>query len=179
MGKSLADQLLKSGIASKKQAKQAEAEKRRKQKQQRQQKEAITDEAQLAAEKARAEKVERDRELNRQKKAEADKKALAAQIKQIISQNHIAPEEGENSFNFTDDNHVKTLHLSDKQIKALRSGRLAIARLQNQYEIIPSPVAHKIKDRAAQHIVYLAEASVADETDSEYADFEVPDDLEW
>lgn len=179
MGNSLADQLLKSGLANKQQAKKAEAEKRRKQKQQRQQKEAMVDENKLAAERARAEKVERDRELNRQKKAAADKKALAAQVKNIIMQNRVDVEEGDNSFNFTDGDHVKTHYLSENQVKTLRAGKLAIARLDGTYELIPTPVAHKIKERASDNVVYLAEQANDDAIDSDYTDFEVPDDLDW
>lgn len=179
MGNSLADQLLKSGLANKKQAQKAGAEKRRKQKQQRHQKNDSIDENQLALKKAQTEKVERDRELNRKKKAEADKKALAAQIKQLITQNRIAPEEGETAFNFTDENRVKTRHLSEKQVNALRTGKIAIARLDTDYEMIPAAAAQKINERAPERIVYQATASEDDTSDSEYADFEVPDDLDW
>ena len=62
----------------------------------------------------------------------------------------------------------------------LSSGRLAIAKLDERYELVPMAVAEKIKQRDEQCIILREhnEKQEVDENDP-YADYQIPDDLMW
>jgi len=57
---------------------------------------------------------------------------------------------------------------------------IAIIKLGDQYELVPSPVAEKIAQRDESRIILQNQASKdsGDEDDS-YADYQIPDDLMW
>ena len=59
-------------------------------------------------------------------------------------------------------------------------GRLAIVKIDGQYEIVPGPVADKIKQRDEAYIILRNDPSQkSEEEDDFYADYEIPDDLMW
>jgi uncharacterized protein len=181
MSNSLFDQLKKTGLVDEKKAKKAKHSQYKSQKQKSKKGAAPKlDEATLLAQKAQAEKLERDRQLNQQKKLEAERKAVAAQIKQLIEVNRIEPGDGDVIYNFTDTNVVKRLHVSQQVHEHLVSGRLAIAKLGETYELVPVPVADKIKQRDKACII-MCEPSAETEPDENdpYADYQIPDDLMW
>jgi hypothetical protein len=181
MANSLFDQLKKTGLVDKKKAQQVKNS-QYKSKKQKTKKGAATqdDEASILARKAQNEKVERDRKLNQEQKEQAERKAIAAQIRQLIETNKIDDRYGDIVYNFTDANVVKRLHVSERVHKNLSNGRLAIAKLADEYEVVPMRVAEKIKLRDAQCIILnqLTSEPEADEDDP-YADYKIPDDLMW
>ncbi len=61
------------------------------------------------------------------------------------------------------------------------SGRLAIVKLDENYEAVSSEVAEKISLRDAASVIVLNEQNINTKDDSEdpYADYQVPDDLMW
>lgn len=179
---SLQDQLLKAGLVDEKKAKQAKKEKRKTEKVQRKSKEVVVDEVKEAAAQAREARAERDRELNREREAKAEQKAIRAQIKQLIEMNcqkkAIGTDEGV-SYNFTDGKKVKSIYVSPQIQEQLANGRLAIAKIGDRYEVVPSVVADKIKQRDESYI--LSQQAIAEDIDEDdpYADFQIPDDLMW
>lgn len=181
MGNSLIDQLKKTGLVDKTKAQKVKHE-QYKNKKQKSKKGSATelDEAKLLAKKAQAEKVERDRQINLQKKEEAERKAIAAQIIQLIETNRIEDREGEIDYNFTDGNVIKRISISDRIHKHLMNGKLAIAKLGDSYELVPMPVAEKIKQRDAQCIINIENSTESDlDEDDPYSDYQIPDDLIW
>ncbi len=181
MGNSLIDQMKKAGLVDKTKAHKAKHDqyKNKKQKVKKGSAEQL-DEAKLLAQKAQAEKVERDRQINLQKKEEAERKAIAAQIVQLIESNRVSDRDGEIVFNFTDNNIVKRLFVSETIHKHLSAGKLTIVKFGEGYELVPKPVAEKIKQRDAKCIISHDDIveSVEDEDDP-YADYKIPDDLIW
>lgn len=177
MGNSLQDQLLKAGLANKKQAVKARKAQHNKQKLKSSGK-AVKDESELLAEKALAEQAERDRELNRIKQQEAEAKALQAQIRQLITLNQIT-DRGETEFSFTHGSSIKTLMLQTEHRDALIKGQLAIVTLRNEYAIVPAAVSDKIIQRDESLLVLRNSADEDAGADDEYADYQVPDDLMW
>lgn len=173
-------QLLKSGLTSEAKVKQVKAEKRKQDKLQRNNGVEIVDNVKLGAEQARLQQIERDRELNRQRKQLEEQKALAAQIKQITLLNRIAQDAAGIAYQFSHDNKVKSVYVSDKVREALINGRAGIVKLEQGYEIVPAEVARKIQDRDADSVVVLNQATqdVA-AADDPYAEFQIPDDLMW
>jgi uncharacterized protein YaiL (DUF2058 family) len=181
MSNSLFDQLKKTGLVDDKKANKVKKEKYKTQKQQiKQHKETPSDEARLQAQRAQAEKAERDRLLNQQRQAEAERKAIAAQIRQLIETNRISERDGEVAYNFTDGSKVKRLYISEELHRQLGRGRLAIVRLGEGYELVPTPVAEKIRQRDEACVVVCDQPS-GDQPDAEdpYADYQIPDDLMW
>ena len=176
---SLQEQLLKAGIVDKKKAKQVEQEKRKNAKQANKGQPQIN-ETKEQAKKALAEKSARDREINRQREAAAEIKAIAAQIKQLIEVNRIEHNNGESSYQFTDGTKIKKIYVSPKQHTQLSKGLIAIVRLEDQYELVPAPVADKISQRD-KDIVLVKNQATKDESEEDdyYADYKIPDDLMW
>lgn len=181
---SLQDQLLKAGLADKASAKQARADKRKKQKLKNKQKQPVVDEATLAAQKAAEEKKAKDRALNEQQQQARELRSIAAQVRQLINVNK-QKRDGDVLLNFTHDNVVKRMYVSDEIHKQVTKGRLVVVIQDDAYELVPTPVADKIAQRDESSIVYRADldtkdASGAEEDENDwYADYEIPDDLTW
>ncbi len=181
MGNSLIDQLKKTGLVNKTKASRAKQDQYKNKKQKAKKGSAVQlDEAKLLAQKAQAEKVERDRQINLRNKEEAERKAIAAQIIQLIETNRVEDHDGEIVYNFTDANVVKRLFISEKIYKHLMSGHLSVAKLGEEYELVPKLVAEKIKQRDADCIINT-DHSIDPELDADdpYADYKIPDDLIW
>ncbi|MCG8611011.1 MAG: DUF2058 domain-containing protein [Pseudomonadales bacterium] len=180
MAKTLQEQLLQAGLVDQKKAKQIKQQKRKQKKQTPRGHEGV-DEVKLAAQKAREEKAEKDREKNRQLQAEAELLSLQAQVKQIIEMNRIARNDGEVGYQFTDGSKIKKIYVTEAQQNALAKGQIAIARLEDLYELIPKGAAEKISQRNADAIVLLNQQDSQEEVDEDdpYADYQIPDDLMW
>jgi len=180
MGNSLFDQLKQAGLVDEKKASKLKQEQRKTGKQQKGKKARITDENKLRAQQAVAEKAARDRVLNKERNKAADRKAVAAQINQLIEMNRVADRDGEIAFNFTDDGKVQRIYVSEEIHQQLGRGYLAVARFVDRYELVPVPVAERIKLRDESRILVCntPKADTIDEDDP-YADYKVPDDLMW
>ena len=180
MANSLQDQLLKAGLVDGKKIKQAKQAKKKQKKQQRQSGTEVIDENKQAAQKSRAEKAGRDRELNRQRDEEAQRKAVVAQIKQLIEINRLPKDKGDVAFNFSDNNKIKKIYVTEEFQVQLSKGRLAIVKLNEQYEIVASPIAEKIAQRDQASVIVCNEAvGLEEDEDDYYADYKIPDDLMW
>jgi len=167
---SLQEQLLKAGIVNKKKAKQVEQEKR-KQTKQSHKGHAQVNETKEQAKKALAEKTARGREMNRQREAEAELKAIAAQIRQLIEVNRIDRQGGETSYQFTDGTKIKKVYVSPLLHNQLSKGLIAVVRLNDQYELVPTMVADKISQRD-ENIVLVQNQASKDEIDEGFKRFE-------
>ena len=180
MGNSIQDQLMKSGLANKKQEVRAKKAKNTREKMQRKGHE-VVDEAKELARRSEAEKVARDRALNRARTEEAERRAVAAQIRQIVELNRVT-ERGEVEFRFTEGSAIRTLMLREPQRRALVAGSLAVVSLDGRHDIVPRKVAEKIAERDAAAVVLCNERAGEPESaqeEDEYAGYEVPDDLMW
>ena len=177
---SLKDQLLKAGLADKKQARRAEHEKR--QAKQRQAKgQAPADQVDVRA--AREAQAERSRALNAQREEQARARALAAEVAQIIATNKISRENGDVPYQFTDQRKVQKIYVPKALIDPLARGQMGVVRAGQGkgYEVVPLETALRLRERAPEVVVSLhapQKASTADEDDP-YADFPIPGDLMW
>lgn len=180
MGISLQDQLLKAGLVDKKKASQVRKEKQKKARQRVKKGQARPeDEAKRAAREAQQVQAERDRELNLQRKAEADQRALKAQIRQLIEMNQVSLEGGEIDYSFSDAGKVKKILVSEDIQSRLSRGKLAIARFDECYAVVPIGVADKIQQRDQETILLRNDVTETPDEDDPYAEFQVPDDLMW
>ncbi len=178
---SLRDQLLKAGVANKKQHQQA----RTQNKQQKKQGVDPKAEQRERLEAERKQKLERDQELNRQREMERKEKERAAQIRQIVQTNRIPRKDGETAYNFVDGKTIKKWYISEQQSAELVAGRLAIARLgADDYVLISGKVAEqlalRLADEADQYLLVNNRAKQEEvDEDDPYADYQIPDDLMW
>jgi uncharacterized protein YaiL (DUF2058 family) len=179
LGNSLQEQLLKAGLTDEKKLQKAKKAKQRKEKEQRHARQKQEDEVTRLTKQAHTQKAARDRELNRKKNEEANRKAVQAQIRQLIELNRQEKGEGDLAYNFSDKKRVTRVYVTSQQHAQLSSGRLAIAKLYDRYELIPGAVAEKIAMRDKSCIIVYNEGADGGESDDPYADFKVPDDLMW
>jgi len=178
---SLQEQLLRSGLVSSAQAKSAKSDKHKQTQQQRKNNVTVVDEAKELVKKAQAEKAERDRELNQLIKQQEEQKHLIAQVKQLIEINKLPKDADGLAFHFNDNNKIKTLYVSETMREQIIRGRMAIVKLGESYEVVSAEVAKKISLRDAGSVIVHNEtcASVVDNKDDPYADYQIPDDLMW
>ena len=179
MANAFQDQLLKAGLVTKDKLNKTNKAKHKQAKQQAKDKPTEADAIKQQAKQAALAKAEHDRELNRQRLEEDNKKALAAQVRQLVAMNLVARDEGDVVYNFEDANKVKRIYVNEDLRKLIANGRLAIVRHEEGYALVPRPVAEKIKQRDAEFVVLLNDATGSNAEDDEYADYKVPDDLMW
>lgn len=178
MAKSLQEQLMGAGLVDQKKAKSIKQQQRKQKKQQPKGQQQV-DENKERLEAERLAKVERDRELNRQRQAEADAKAIAAQIKQLIETNKIVPETDDIGYQFADGKKIQKIYVSELLQNQLSKGLVSIAKLGENYHLVPNLVADKIAQRDESYIVPLNIDSNDVDEDDPYADYKIPDDLMW
>lgn len=179
MSKSLQEQLMAAGLSDKKKSKAIHKEKRQTQKQAKGTKK--VSESQLLAEQAIQEKAEKAKQHNLAIQRQKDAKALEAQIKQIVELNTIKAEKDDVSYNFVSETKkIKKLHIDQQRVDHLSAGKLAIIKLGEQYVMIPTTIAEKVKLRSDDYFIYIADNTdnIVDEDDP-YADYQIPDDLMW
>jgi len=179
MAKSLQEQLLEAGAVDKNRALKIKKQKH-KQGKQRARGAGDDDVVKHSAREAQAAKAAKDRALSRERQAAAQQRAIAAQVRQLIETNAIDREAGDVTYNFPDAGIVKKILITPDQQQHLAVGRLAIARLDTAYVLIPARIADKIAERDAASIVVHNTATDSDPVeDDEYADYQIPDDLTW
>ena len=179
MGNPFQDQLLKAGLVTKKQVKKANQEKTRKKKQQPKNAK-VVDETKRKAQQAAADKTARDLELNKRKELQARQKATSIEINQLIENNCLARDENcDIVYNFEHNKKIKRIHINADMQQQIVQGKLAIARIEGGYEIVPKDVAEKIQQRNEKRIVLCSQDQDSTNKDDPYADYQIPDDLQW
>ena len=176
---SLQEQLMKSGLADKKKARRAKQQKREEANKAKRGEIELEDPAERAR-RQREEQAEADRRREAERKAEREKKEIAAQIKQMIEQSRIDRSKGDVAYQFVQEKKIKKAWVTSKQQQQLERGQIAIVSLGDSYELVPTVVAEKIRQRDAQSVLLLNERGSQEvDEDDPYKDFPIPDDLMW
>ncbi len=179
MANSLREQLLGAGVIDKKQAKKARLDKHLKNKKIKKSGKVVVDENRQQILQQQKDKAVRDKALNQQKQAKANERAFAAQIRQLIQMNIISRNDADRDYSFTHQDKVKNIYVNQLQQQQLSTGRVAIASLENSYELVPLGVAERIVQRDESKVIIQAKSKSVGKEDDPYADFEIPDDLMW
>lgn len=181
MSNAFQDQLLKTGLVSKKQAHKAKQDKSKKNKQQHSKKENVADETKIKVQQAAEEKAKRDRELNKKKIEQARQKAISIEINQLITSNCLSRDENcEIIYNFEHNNKVNRIYINAEMKQQLINGKLGIARIEGRYELVPQIIAEKIQQRNEKRIViFNEEEKTSDDDDYSSSKHQIPDDLTW
>ena len=177
MAGSLKDQLLKAGLADAKKARQAEHAKRQQAKQVARGE--VEDPAE-AVRQAREAQIERDRALNAERQAQQRQKDIAAQIRQLIEAHRLDRRGAEQSFQFVDGKKIQKLYVKAQMADQLARGMLAVVRLGDGFEVVPTAIAEKIAERDPAAVAVRHERDAGQlAADDPYADYPIPDDLMW
>ena len=180
MGKTLLDQLKKTGLVDSKKARQIKKEQHTKKKKKKGKGGNQTSAIQKEALKYQADKKAKDKALNQKKREEEQKRSHQAQLKQLIENKRISEKDGDIRFHFSDGSKVERLHVTEKTQEQLTGGQLGIVKWQNQYHIIPKDVAQKIQQQEPAALLFLSDGEKTSKTnDDPYAQYTVPDDLMW
>ena len=179
MSLSLRDQLMKAGLVSEKQAKQAGKQKQKQQRLEKKGQVEVDDAIRQAALQAQAEKAARDQALNEQQKEKAEQKARAAQIKQLIESSRLPKLQSDDYYNFVDEKKIKRIAVNAMLRDKLSRGSLAIVRHGGGYEMIPREAALRIQERDPRRVILLNTPTEAPDADDPYAAYQVADDLMW
>jgi hypothetical protein len=154
MGNPLQEQLLKAGLASKKQAKKAEHEKRISRKQNQ------GNSSDVGGNKVREEQAAQDlrnRKLNLQRAEETRLREQKAQVKQLIETNRL-PQDGRGEpYHFVEQNKIKRIFVSEEMTDQLSRGQLAIVKLGTSDEVVPAKVARQIASRDKEAVIVFHE----------------------
>ena len=158
MSKSLQEQLLGMGLASKKQAKSINQAKNKKRKA-RGKKPPPPDAVKEKILREAAAKARRDRELNREREQRAAARAQRSQIAQLIDTHAVERKDADIAHRFVYDGKVKQFD-------------------RRHFHLVDPAGADKVALRDASAVVPLPE-SHSESNDDDYKGFEVPDDLMW
>ena len=173
MAISLQEQLLKAGLASKKQANKAKADKR---KNKGNSKPAVDPQK---IQQQQTDKREKDRQLNLQREQAKTLAANISQARQIIQSNRVSiPNKADINHQFSHLKFVKSLYVDKPIQQQLFRGQLTIIFMDEKYWLIPTDQAHRVFALQPEWVVELPKQEKTDEDDP-YADYEVPDDLMW
>lgn len=202
MGDSLREQLLKAGLVTQRQARQADQQS--KQQQFKQAKAPRhkgggnapppgdgratvpgTGPAPLPpnaeAQQALARKIARDMELNRRQQEKAAAKARAAAVRQLIETHRLPPlPDADDCFNFTVDGRIRRIAVTAALRARIVAGNLVIVSSGGHNALVTPDVAARIRERDPTAVVDLSAPTPASPADDDpYKDFVVPDDLTW
>jgi len=171
------DQLLKTGLVSKKQAHKARQDKNR---QQHSKNSNVTDETKIKVQKAAEEKAKRDRELNKKRVEQQRQKAISIEINQLITSNCLSRDENcEIVYNFEHNKKIKRIYINAEMKQQVVNGQLGIARIEGRYELVPLDIAEKIQQRNENRIVIFNEEENTSDEDYSSSKYQIPDDLTW
>jgi uncharacterized protein YaiL (DUF2058 family) len=175
------EQLLKAGLVSKQQVQKAQQDKQKAKKQQHNNKKIkVVDESKIQAQKAADEKALRDRELNQKKQEQARQKAISAEIDQLITSNRIERDDScDIAYNFEHQKKIKRIYINADMQKQIAQGKLGIARITGQYELIPKAIAEKIQQRNDKRVILFSDQQATANNSDPYAEHQIPDDLMW
>lgn len=184
MNDTLRDQLLKAGLGDSKTADKA-AREARKSRQRRKKHpagevETTTAAARAEADRARSEHRERDRALNQAQEAKKARRAAASQVDDLLKTHALSMRDGTVAFHFTQGTVIRRVHVTEEQQRRLGEGQLAIVRHRERYHLVPASVVETIRSRSPDTFISQVDpGGKADEGDDPYADFPIPDDLQW
>lgn len=174
------DQLLKTGLVSKKQVHKAKQDRTRKNKQQHSKHNNVTDETRLKVQQATEEKAQRDRELNRKKVEQERQKAISNEINQLITNNQLPRDENcEIVYNFEHRKKINRIYVNAEMKQKIIDGKLGIARIEGRYELVPQTIAEKILQRNDKRIIIFNGEEESSDGDYSSSKHQVPDDLTW
>ena len=172
----LQEQLLKAGLVDSKKAKKISKQSQHAKRTG----DASNLEAKKALADAQAKKIEKDQKLNQEKQQILEEKMLRANVIQMIKQHQITEIQGDVTYQFVDDAKIKKIYITQKLYDQIVAGHVVIARLEEDYALLPRPLADRINSKLEGFMVVSNDKSEVElAEDDPYAAYVIPDDLMW
>jgi uncharacterized protein len=112
-----------------------------------------------------------------------EERALRKRVHTMIADATIAREEAEVPYHFVKGSRVKRLYVTQEQRDQLAAAQLAVAAMKGRHYLIPMAVAKEVKALIPPYFIAMGNSQdpvdADTEVDDEYADYQVPDDLMW
>lgn len=112
-----------------------------------------------------------------------ERKKLKAQIKILIDDNKTETWKGEIVYRYLVDKKIRELYVSEELHPKLTAREVAITRYNGETYIVPRETGKEIKDINPQWSVFNLEkdetTTESEKLEGDYAEFQVPDDLQW
>ena len=180
MANALQEQLLKAGLTSKQKVRDTKTKKRR-------DKKAKIDDGSSDLKRQIAEQKQaqaaKDKSLNEQRFNQALERGQVRGLITEFKRSAIAiPDHADIKFNFTFENKIYSLYLSQTLQQQLQKGQLGIVRHEDTSYLVPHKLAERVQLLVPQWCGFLWTPSENTEQVSEddpYADYAIPDDLMW
>ncbi len=190
MKNALQEQLLKAGLATEEQLTRATSPKRKPPRKQgkgaggsanRQRQKGARKPGNQSSDLARAyaarQQAERE-EAARKKRLKAQRKANRAKIRQLTLDNCLNVDDAELPFQFMVGTNIKNIYVTPDQRKQLLEGQLRITFQDGRRCLISTDIAAKIHELDPEKLI-INPTEVEETIDEAYAEFKVPDDLNW
>lgn len=181
MKNALQEQLLKAGLATEKQINKANADRKRSKKQTPKKAKAERNKEQKSdlANAYEARRKQEQKEHAEAQRLAAQRKANRAQVRQLVKENTLNKEQGEEAFQFVVGSNVKKVYVDKKLKDKLVVGELGITFQDGARCVVPAAVIAKIIELDPDKTVFINRSDDKVEGGDDYAGFEVPDDLDW
>lgn len=196
MRNSLQDQLLKSGLVTEEQLEDTRAPRRKSRRRARKnrsqtkpapvesksvEREPARPVAKLRSDQQRSAQILRDSKLSGQTPEQRAKKQRQRDALRLIEQHKLNDEKADVAHHFVRGRRVKRIYLTPEQRDQLMHGELAIAGIEGNHYLLPSPMVDRLVELVPETFIQRGVPAPATDTDSgdDYADFPVPDDLQW
>lgn len=190
MGNSLQEQLLKVGLVTEAQLKQAADKtksKSQKQKAKKTKKANRPRENRAVGPQPTAEVVQakgpKDQEVAQAKtapEANADRKALRARVKTLLRRQRLNDPDGDIAHHFVVGKHVRRLYVTDEQQKRLVAGQLTIVVLGERSYLVPTEITQELAGLDLDITIVAAnDRREKEDNEAAYGMYQVPDDLRW
>ena len=190
MKNALQEQLLKAGLATEEQLTRAKSGKRKPPRQtrkgsggnprpsrQKSNRKPASEHSDLAKAYAARQQAERE-EAERKKRIKAQRKANRAKIRQLTLDNCLNVADADIPFQFMVGTNIKNIYVTEAQRKQLLDGQLQITFQDGKRCLITAGVAEQIHKLDPEKLI-IKPAEVEEHVDESYAEFKVPDDLNW
>lgn len=112
------------------------------------------------------------------KPSEALRKAQRIQIDDLIKRHKQNNPKAEDTYHFVVGKKVKHIYVTPEQAAALAERRLAITELDATFWLIPAEQVEALLALDRRLFIHMADDQKQDQ-DGEYGDYQVPDDLIW
>ena len=166
MGDSLRDQLLNAGFVENKSARKP-AKKSRK------------PSAKKAPRKSQKSVVEKKNNQVADDAKILERKRIKAEIKSLIEETCEKEIEGDQVYSYVLGKRIKQLFVNKSCHEKIVNRAVAITRLNGSTYLIPLETAEKVKALNPEWAIVIASEDGDKAEDGEYADYEIPDDLQW
>jgi len=181
MGETLQEQLRRLGLVKKEEAEAKNREKHQQLKANKAKKGGppAVDENVLLAQEAQRQKAARAQELNRQREEKLRQREESARAQQLIAAHALPRPANGIAYRFADHGKIFRVFVKKTVVDQLSSGKMAIVRQGEGYAVVPVAIARQLREISPALVAFFSDNSKEAKTGGLYAEYIVPDDIDW